>query len=336
MEHRRTGMVVIAWLACATCAVGQNLGPPLQVPPPPPVGEVLLPPPPPPPPPPHANLPPPLFVHDDAGQPAAAYDPFALWNGPCGVFVSVEADLAFPEFTRWHPNVETASLNATVIPDVSIGYRFGWGGSVLFRYRLLETTGSEPFNDPDVAGLTLNTRLQLNTYDIDYRSPICGGAGGWGLQYDIGVRIADWLTRTGLDQDTLGSVTARNRFVGAGPHLGLAAWRKFDAPGLAAFAKVDGAMIFGRGRQSMSIDMFPGTLTPFEFGARGPENVPYLNVQVGLSWARSLGKARFQLDAGYLYEEWWLETSGKDDDQALFRRIGWRNQGPFIRMELGF
>src|SRR5262249_21342795 len=146
---------------------------------------ILVPPPPPPPPPPH-------YVADswnNVGPAPGDYDPFCRWNSP-GLFAGVEADLMFPKFTRFS-EFPITGLDATVAPVAEIGYRFGWGGAVLFRYRFLASSGSGSFSDPDFGTVGVHSRLEDHTWDIDYQTRICAGANNWGLQWAVGARIAD-------------------------------------------------------------------------------------------------------------------------------------------------
>src|SRR5262249_8809993 len=110
-------------------------------------------------------------------------------------------------------------------------------------------------------------------------------------------------------------------------------YRTLANPNLALFAKVDGALMLGHGEQDVGLN-FLGT--PFDFRRSGPETVPYLNVQGGLSWTHSTNFGWGRLDAGSLYEQWWLHASGKDSNEALFPHINWLNHGPFVRMQVGF
>jgi hypothetical protein len=61
-----------------------------------------------------------------------------------------------------------------------------------------------------------------------------------------------------------------------------------------------------------------------------------VSVQAGLSWSRPLGNAWMRLDGGYRYDQAWMDATGKDAEDALYRHIGWLNHGPFVRLEIGF
>lgn len=277
-----------------------------------------------PPPPPHSLAyyeVPPLVVTEAPGSP---------WNGPRGMFAGVEVGLAFPQFTRFS-GFPTTHLDPTVSPEFTLGYRFGYGGSVLFDYRLLDTSGSHSADD-----FSVHSRLRLDTWDIDYQSPLHCGPGGWACQWQIGVRFADWLERSRFEDPIDGPVGASNRFSGAGPHLGLGVWRMFDDRGLALFAKVDGAILVGDGEQTLSASSLGPGLTPITFGISGPETIPYVNVQAGVSWMRTIHSCRLRIDAGYQYEQWWMRATGKNSLEALYPNIDWLSHGPFVRMEIGF
>ena len=308
------GLVVIA---SANKSWGQADSPPSI--PPPPGAPFVVPP------------PPPNNIGYDQVPPLVVTEvPTSPWNGPHGMFAGVEVGLAFPQFTHFS-GFPTTHLDPTVSPEFTLGYRFGYGGSVLFDYRLLDTSGSHSSADWDV-----HSRLRLNTWDIDYQSPLHCGAGGWACQWQIGVRFADWLERSRFADSVDGPVGASNRFSGAGPHLGLGVWRMFDDRGLALFAKVDGAIVVGDGDQALSANALGPGLTPITFGVSGPETIPYLNVQVGVSWMKTVGSYWLRLDAGYQYEQWWMRATGKNSFEALYPNIDWLSHGPFVRLQLGF
>jgi hypothetical protein len=345
MSRSLDTIAVVALFLVAMPAFAQNAPPPPPDGPPPALFPSAPPPSPfqatlPPPPPPHA----PTFFSGETtpGIVIPPCDTFALWNNP-GLFVGFEADLVFPEFTRFSNRdikFPTAGLGATVMPVAELGYRFESGSSVLFRYRYLDSSGNGSFSDTAAGLLNKHSRLVNNTWDIDYQSRIYGGAGGWGLQWAIGGRIADFEEKTQIGSDLIGDILARNDFTGAGPHASLSAWRAFGDSGWAAFATVDGSVLFGYGRQSLTFNLPAEFGDPaFSFGvdAHGLEIAPGLNARIGLSWTRLIGPALVRVDGGYVYEEWWLSADGKNSDKgALYRQIGWRDQGLFMRMELGF
>lgn len=311
----------------------ESLPAPVPAAPPPQPFQATLPPPPPP----HA----PILIPGDQtpGIVISPCDTFNLRNNP-GLFVGIEADLVFPEFTRFS-GFSTAGLDATVMPVAELGYRFDSGSGVLFRYRYLDTSGNGSGIDP-IFGMAdnIHSRLVNNIWDIDYQSRIYGGgAGGWGLQWAVGARIADFEAKSQFGNDFLGDIVARNAFTGAGPHASLTAWRNFGDSGWSAFATIDGSVLFGEGRQDLGFNvpadlLVPGS--PTNFTGNGSEIAPGLDVRVGLSWVRLIGPALVRVDGGYVYEEWWDNADGKNSDNALYPRVGWRDQGLFLRCELGF
>jgi hypothetical protein len=308
------GLVVIA---SANKSWGQADSPPSI--PPPPGAPFVVPP------------PPPNNIGYDQVPPLVVTEvPTSPWNGPRGFFVGAEAGLAFPQFTHFS-GFPTTHLDPTVSPEFTFGYRFGYGGSVLFDYRLLDTSGSHSSADWDV-----HSRLRLNTWDIDYLSPMHCHPGGWAWQWQIGVRFADWEQGSRFTDPIDGTVAACNRFSGAGPHLGLGIWRMFDERGLALFAKVDGAILVGDGDQALSAPSLGPGLTPITFGISGPETIPYLNVQAGASWVTTFHACWLRFDAGYQYEQWWMQATGKNSFEAFYPDIGWLSHGPFIRCQIGF
>ncbi len=329
--------VVVLLITLPVCA--QNAPPPPADAPAPPVFPVAPPAPfqatLPPPPPPHAPF---LMPGDQTpGILVAPCDNFGLWNNP-GIWVGIEGDLVFPDITRFS-QFPTSHLDLTLAPTVELGYRFGWGGSILFRYHYLDSSGNSSYTDEMFGPIDVHSRLVNNLWDVDYQSRIYSGAGGWGMQWAVGARLADFEAKSRFTGDGLGDIFARNAFTGAGPHASLTAWRAFGDSGWAAFGSVDGSILFGQGRQNLNLNA-PQELIDLVgssgFEAHGSETAPGLSARVGLSWTRLIGPALIRADGGYVYEEWWLSATGKNSNDALYPRVGWRDQGLFLRLELGF
>src|SRR5262249_34543589 len=139
-----------------------------------------------------------------------------------------------------------ANLNATVSPLIQIGaFRFGPGYPELaINYRFLATEGNElrpAFGEPGVA--VLRSRLNLQTFDLDYIRNGC--LLGWGtvLSWDVGARLQVVFFDTQA-QTASSFQTGRNYFFGAGPHGGFGLTKALPN-GMELFGRFDTALVIG-------------------------------------------------------------------------------------------
>jgi hypothetical protein len=320
--------------AFAAPAVGQP-PPPAPVPPPADPG----PPPPAPGPPTATPLP---------GQPAPTAATFpAVRPGPApdagveclpsneGLFFGVDLDFLKPHVknrlsgTVTFPGGSTATvrtteapLDWTVAPAFELGYRFGEDfGELSARYRFLnsegDTTGPSFFGPAD-----FRSRLALNQFDFDYASAHVSPGPFWDLKYRVGARLETVFFDSAAHLGDVASQSASDYFVGAGPHFGIDAERRFGlVDGLAAFGRADGAVLVGQVRQRFheNVGAFAGNFTQ-----QGTQSVPVLTLEAGLSYTPP--RMEFiHFTTGYEFEQLWglgrLHNSRGDlTDQGVFLR----------------
>jgi hypothetical protein len=224
-----------------------------------------------------------------------------------------------------------AQLDWTGSPRLGIGYHFAEGfGDVLVSYRFLVTDGTDNIPNFDILGDgVVHSRLNLNVVDIDYRSREYSLAPWWGMQWDVGVRVASVFFDSRADGEFLSRRTS-NDFIGAGPHFGAEVSRRLDVPGLSAFAKVDGAFLLGHIDQSFE-DVFYAGPVAIGGGAANQSTtqaVPVLSIEAGLTWVPCNDHMRFSL--GYQFEQWWYLG------QVGASRAELTDQGIFFRSEFNF
>jgi hypothetical protein len=231
-------------------------------------------------------------------------------------------------------------LNPTVSPRFEIGCRLedGWG-SLLVGYRFLTTQGSSQ-EAADTAGSAQNSgRLALNSFDFGYASQEFSLGPALDMRWRTGLRstIVYYDARLSFnDRDTgPGSLLEQreiNYFWGVGPWLGLDLARNTTIPGLAIFARVEGALQFGHITQT-GTELFGGNSQDATRLVQGQSSfevtVLQLAEEIGLSYTVPCwNHSRFLL--GYHYETWFqvgrLNSSRGQID----------TQGVFLRAELNF
>lgn len=287
---------------------------------------------PPPPPPVYRD---PLPTHDALLDPPSA---------PPGWFGAVElgilkphvknrliADVSFGDAGIDTVHLPGASLDWVVAPHFELGYRLADGfGELLLSYRYLTSEGHADVVNFDTLGDgVLRSRLDLNVFDFDYASREIALGARWDMKWRVGVRLADVFFDSRAVGQFLGQRTS-NHFIGAGPHAGLDLRYHFSLPGLALFARLEGALPIGRIHQGFEETFVfdDGSASGSATSQGGTQAVPTLNVRVGLGWQPPGTRLRF--DVGYQYEQWWYLGHVGDSRGELF------DQGAFFRGEFSF
>jgi hypothetical protein len=247
----------------------------------------------------------------------------------CGWFAAVELGIAFPSITRF-PDFPRARLDADVLVDANLGYRFEGGNGIQAAWRYLGATGVGLAADPVFGAVQVHSRVENFVFDVDYISRDWAGSPEWSLRWLGGLRVGDLLIESRLRDPSDLRIRGNNDFHGIGGHLGLEGARSLG-DGWAVFGKADGGIVWGDARQHLDA----GPPVSLRWMTKGPEDVPMLRVQAGVRWTPPSWD-RFHLAGGYQYEEWWVNTTGKDAQNAFFPRLGYREHGPFLRLELGY
>lgn len=293
--------------------------------------------------PPVPPLPPPL-----PSASAAAVDG-GLFASPLGetpgFFAAAEVGLVFPHVRNrlvsdvFHPTlgprsvrVPAVELDTTVAPRVELGYRLPEGlGAFLLSYRFFASDGSLRFpSDDSPEGGRITSRLDVNILDLDYASQEHSPAPAWDMKWTVGVRLANLFLDSRAEARLL-SQRVSNRFLGAGPHVGLDLWRNLPIPGLSLQFRGEGALAVGNARQGFEevFTLADGSRLGAASTVDRTNAVPSLHFQVGLAWTPP-GWMGTRLSAGYLYEHWWFVGN------AGASRADVRNQGLFLRAEYEF
>ncbi len=318
--------------------------------PPPPRTELM--------PPPGTGLTPPPATLPPAGPPVSIGDPTAfpagapvnndhILDSPLplpGWFGAIEVDILKPHVRNGLTGTTTfsdgstdqvglpgASLSWTASPRFELGYRMEDGcGEFVLGYRYLGSDGKANLPNYDLLGDgQLKSTLNLNIWDFDYGTRVFSLGSKFDFKWRLGVRVEDVY----FDSRAVGQFMEQkvsNRFVGAGPHVGLDMWYHLGFPGLALFARAEGAVVFGSVHQDYeeSFTFDDGSVFGGAGTVSGTQTSPMFNVQLGLSW--TLPGTHFRLSTGYQYEHWWNIGRLGDSRGDLW------DQGFFFRGELNF
>jgi hypothetical protein len=220
------------------------------------------------------------------------------------------------------PNPELSRLGWGGLPQAELGYRFDFGGSVLFHFSYLGDAVNA--SSPGPYGETRAT-FTTQTYAVDYRSSIYGSR--WAtIQWQGGLRIGA-LGYTTHDLWTDGATTDfqfRREIVAAGPHIGLRPALHLADTGLEFFTLVDGAALTGIETHTYQ-EVTTGGVAP---GAGSEEEralaaVLQLNGEAGLSYTLP-GAAGLRIALGYKVES------------SFWDGHSFTSQGPFLRLGVGF
>lgn len=305
----------------------------------------VLPPTPVPPPPPPA--PPACAPYEDNNGPLLVGDPLLDRPDfpPPGWFFAAEIDLvgahiknrltasvAFDTFTD-QVHLPTAQLDGAGAPLLEIGCRLPQGfGEFLLSYRSVVTEGIDGIPIYDVLGDgILKSRLNVNVINLDYSSREFSLGGHWDMKWKVGVKLASIY----FDSEAVGLFMEQrtsNDFRGIGPHVGLDLRRWLDSPGVALFARVEGASLVGQVRQSFeeTFTFDDGSMIGAATLQEKTQAVPYLNVQVGVGWTLSSNHHWLRFATGYEFEQWWYLGQINDSKAEL------TVQGVFFRGEWAF
>jgi hypothetical protein len=242
------------------------------------------------------------------------YQPGLLLESDC--FADAEVALVFPHLHGLltapvllpgssSPNLvslRNARLDPTVSPLLQLGgFRFGPGyGELAFSYRLLAAEGTD-----DSCESRVRSRLNLQTFSLDYLRNDCRLRDGLVLSWDVGARLQvvffDTQARTA---DSFQQ--ARNYFFGAGPHAGVGLCRTLSH-GFGLYGRADAALIVGYN----TVQDFVLTTSDPDNGIRSgstsqqqTQPSPSVAVQTGLAWTPEWLPA-VRLRTGYRFEQWY-------------------------------
>ncbi|MBS0263517.1 MAG: hypothetical protein JSS02_16370 [Planctomycetes bacterium] len=229
---------------------------------------------------------------------------------------------------------DEGSLDWTVMPKISLGYRFENGmGELITSYRGFYSQAGGTIQNFDALGAgRFKTTTQAHVLDVVYGVTDRVDGLPWFFpvirRWGLGLRAATWIFDTTANGQQTLSEQAGSVFEGGGPVLqydwtwltrneSLTFNGGFDVAGLGGFhylrfsetALLPGSVNVARGRTD-------GTGT----------GIAILTVWGGLAWVPDWGEQNLRFTAGYRWERWWdMTDTGGQNELTL--------QGPFVRGE---
>jgi len=274
-----------------------------------------------------------------------ASDRDCLLPATCGFYGLFEISVLFPNISgTLRGPVTVTGMPATTVslgsaglesigsPRLEVGYRFGDNmGAAAVAYRSIVSKGGENASSfSEFGNPFLSSLININVVDIDYVSPASNVAPFWNFSWRAGIRTAGVYYQNQLI-GALGQQEATSNFLGAGPHAELELGRALDAvPGLAALAKLDGAVLVGNTSQSFSETLQSNPAVGGASVSNHTEAVPTLTFDIGLSYTPpgNFNWARFGF--GYQFEYWWdIGKSGSSSGNLLINGIYFRGEFNF-------
>jgi Legionella pneumophila major outer membrane protein precursor len=291
--------------------------------------------------------PPPGGYFQDRNGPLLRGDPLLdrPLSPPPGWFTNLEFDLIGPHISNQLASfvnvagitdivaLPTAPLEWVGAPSIEVGYRMAGGlGEFTFAYRSIVSSGRAllvDFEGPGNDGF-LNSRLNMNIFDLTYGTREYSLAPLWDLNWKVGARIA------AIYFDSLGTglfleQRESSNFVGAGPIAGFEVARRFDGwPGVAVFGRLDGALLVGRVHQAFEETV---DFAPILGGATDDSStqvVPVLAMRLGLSYTPPWEGHWARFAIGYEFQQYW------NIGRAAGSHADLQTNGVFFRAELGY
>jgi hypothetical protein len=308
-------LLMLCWAVAVGPAFGQEAAPPAQ---------------------PKTAAPSSPSVSGDPAAPAApAWGPSLDWSPhkphlevEPDCFVNADIALVFPHLgslltgpvilengTVTTVALRNARLDATVSPRFQLGaLRFGPGyGEVAVGYHFLATEGTAQIPAFDASGAaTVRSRLNLQTFDLDYLRNDCPLWWDAALSWYVGARLQIVFFDTQA-QSAATYQQARNYFFGAGFHGGFTVTRPVSE-GWQLFGRFDAGLLGGYNTVQNFVvrttDPQNGTLAG-EGNQEQSQFAPSLTAQAGLSWTPA-GMPRLCVWGGYQFEQWYNLGRVKD------------------------
>jgi hypothetical protein len=261
----------------------------------------------------------------------------------CGWLGSIDISLLAPHVTNHQSSTVNVGpftdsvhlpggdLDWTVSPKFAVGYRFYSGLEFWASYQGIASGGNFWLYNFDPNGpVPMWSRFHVNVVDFDFARQETSLNSWWIFRWKAGARIASaWFSTEA--QGYVVDQHISNRFVGAGPHLALDAWRILPVRGLALFGRLEAAYLIGQSCQRFeeSVAMQDGSTADGVTHNSGLATPWVLHTEVGLTYNLADRAPWLSLSLAYQYEQWFnIGTGGSATGLIL--------QGPVFRGEINF
>lgn len=186
------------------------------------------------------------------------------------------------------------------------------------------------------ADFAFETSLEVDVWDFEGSQAL--DFGYWTMLFSGGLRYAHLAqsynafllvhasTVNGNRFGESGGAFSGHSFNGAGPTIALDVTRKLGDSGFAVFASARGAILFGRSKQGAFRNLLATRTTPSGTTVRdGPttndsayvtheQTLPVTELEVGLNWARDVGRTNVFFQSAFVGHNWWGAGNGANND----------------------
>jgi hypothetical protein len=160
-------------------------------------------------------------------------------------------------------------------------------------------------------------------------------AGGWSLLFGAGLRYAhinqnynaSWVSTPAVDptQDTyITALESGHNFDGIGPIASLEGRYALGSSGFAILANARGALLFGSGTQSVTLNSIDndntGALVSESTLSRSQSTggvLPMAELELGAEWGQKFGFAQFSIQAALVGQAWFFAGNAANQDFVL-------------------
>ena len=181
-------------------------------------------------------------------------------------------------------------------------------------------------------GVNVASRLSVNTFDLDYGSWEPLTVLGVDMKWRVGVRTLLEYNDSQASNGTLAQTTS-NYYLGGGPHAMVDFSRPIHGTGLALFARIEAAIVFGVLNQNYTENVTTAGVP--DFGQTQDHNytqITSVGFQAGATWTPQWNP-KFQVTAGYIFEHFWDLGSLATGTAA---REELEINGGFVRLEWNY
>lgn len=234
---------------------------------------------------------------------------------------------------RLSGNFEPRQLDRTFIPQINFGWNISDAQAAIIGYRYVNSQVGEVFNAnvPDLESV-VDRSVNLQTFDLLYRERMGGPDAPFGMDVDMGFRIAWGDIENATNALTIaGPVYSQQQldFVTGGTRIGIRPYWTFDPSGwrMTLYAQGHIAYLWGSFNAQSWVDQAP------VISARDYSTMWNWDAEAGFSMFVPGMEGVLQLTAGYRYEVWSVDRLGfmtSSDTGSLTM------YGPFLRLQLSF